>query len=185
MDEQIEKAGETGELVQALANLFRMNLNSGTSEFITVENELLHLNSYMTIQKKRYESKLHFTLNVDEKLKKCSVLKLLLQPLVENALIHGLDKKQTARIVSVSIIRMANEIVYIIVDDGAGCDQEELNKLLRESGSTTRGMGIKNVYDRILLSYGEQFGIEFTSTIGEGTTVTVRQPYEGVEIETP
>lgn len=181
---RLEKAEETGELVRALGNLFRMNLSTGNSEFNTLENELLHIKSYMVIQKKRYEEKLNFTLQVDENLKSCSVVKLVLQPLVENALVHGLDKKLSASEVSLTITRVLDDIVYIIKDDGAGCDQEELNRLLRESVTSTRGLGIKNVHDRIVLSYGPDYGLEFSSIIGEGTIVTVRQPYHGVEDET-
>lgn len=173
---RIEKAYDTSRLVEALAKLFRLSLNSGR-ELILLRDEVEHLKNYLIIQKKRYGASISFNYEIGEGLLECRVVKLVLQPLVENAITHGIDKKDGTGSVLISIRKESGNLIYEIRDDGAGVDVDEINMLLREVGEGNRGFGIKNVNDRLKLYFGEWYGIEFFSKKGGGTTVVVTQPY--------
>ena len=173
---RMEKAFESSNLVQALSRLFRLSLNSG-NEFTTVNNEIDHLQNYIIIQDKRFDGMIRFNINASGDVGECRVVKLVLQPLVENAIHHGIEKNGGRGNIEVSIFRDENNILYIISDDGAGADEKELNSFLEQVGDGNRGFGIKNVNDRIRLYFGNNYGIEFKSAYGSGTVVTVRQPF--------
>lgn len=173
---RIEKANESSNLVQALSKLFRLSLNSG-NEFTTVKNEVEHLNFYITIQEKRFKDMIGFNIKVSEEALKCKVVKLILQPLVENAIHHGIEKKGTKGRVEINIYRKEDTLFYVVSDDGAGADEAELNSLLAKVEEGNRGFGIKNVNDRIKIYFGNDYGIQFRTSPGEGTTVIVTQPF--------
>ena len=171
---RMEKAFETSKLIEALAKLFRLSLNSG-KELILLRDEVDHLKNYLIIQNKRYGDAINFTLEVEEDLLTSTVVKLVLQPLVENAIIHGIEQNEGKGNIVVTIKRVSENIIYEIRDDGKGVDVNEINQLLTAIGDSNRGFGIKNINDRLKLYFGEQYGIQFSN--GEGTTVTVTQPY--------
>jgi two-component system, sensor histidine kinase YesM len=173
---RIENAFSTSKLIEALSKLFRLSLNSG-SEFTTVRNEVDHLNNYIIIQQKRYEGLIDFSINVTEDVIDCKVVKLVLQPMVENAIYHGIEKKGEKGEISVSITRKEDILVYEITDDGNGADEAEVNKLLQNVEEENRGFCLKNVNDRIKLYFGRKFGLEFHSSPGSGTKVVITQPY--------
>lgn len=173
---RIENAFETSKLVEALSKLFRLSLNSG-NEFTTVRDEVSNLQNYIIIQQKRYEDMISFTIDVSEDVKNCKVVKLILQPMVENAIYHGLEKKGEKGTITVSIYRRNSILVYEINDDGNGSDEVEVSQLLQKVGKDNRGFGIKNVNDRIKLYYGNDYGLEFHSSPGIGTKVIITQPY--------
>ena len=173
---RMEKAFETSKLIEALAKLFRLSLNNGR-EHILLRDEVEHLKNYLIIQKKRYGDAINFSLDVEEDVLTSTVVKLVLQPLVENAIIHGIEKKEGKGNIVVTIKRASDTIVYEIRDDGKGVDVNEINQLLTAIGDSNRGFGIKNINDRLKLYFGEQYGLHFSSENGEGTTVTVTQPY--------
>lgn len=175
---RMEKAFETSKLIEALAKLFRLSLNNGR-ELILLRDEVAHLENYLIIQKKRYGDAINFRFFVEEDLLTSTVVKLILQPLVENAIIHGIEKKEGTGNILVTIKRVSENIIYEIKDDGNGIDVNEINQLLAGIGDSNRGFGIKNINDRLKLYFGEQYGIQFSSENGEGTTVTVIQPYIG------
>lgn len=172
---RMEKAFETSKLVEALAKLFRLSLNSGR-EITLLQDEMNHLSNYMIIQKKRYGDAISFNMEAEDGLMDCQVIKLILQPLVENAINHGIDKKDGKGNISVLIREEGQNLIYEIKDDGIGVDVDEMNRLLKEAGESNRGFGIKNVNDRLKLYFGEQYGITFMSGQGTGTTVIVVQP---------
>ncbi|HBE76488.1 MAG TPA: two-component sensor histidine kinase [Firmicutes bacterium] len=175
---RLEKAPETSKLVEALSKLFRLSLNSG-DELTTIGKEVEHLKNYLTIQQKRYQGMIDFTIKISaDEILDCKVVKLVLQPLVENAIYHGIEKKGQPGRIDISISRQNNQLIYIISDDGNGADEAELNGLLsRKAGDNNRGFGIQNVNDRIKLYFGAEFGIQFYSQPGQGTKVIVTQPY--------
>nr|WP_255807831.1 sensor histidine kinase [Cohnella mopanensis] len=173
---RMEKAHESSKLVQALSKLFRLSLNSG-NEFTTVENEIDHLKYYITIQEKRFEDLIHFSISVSEEVLQCKVVKLVLQPLVENAIKHGIEKKGTKGTIEIKIYKENEDLIYMIADNGAGADESELNSLLSKVEEGNRGFGIKNVNDRIHIYFGSHYGIKFTTSLGNGTIVTVTQPF--------
>lgn len=171
-----EKAFETSKLVEALAKLFRLSLNSGR-EITLLQDEVEHLSNYMIIQKKRYGDSISFNMEVEDGLLECQVIKLILQPLVENAINHGIDKKDGKGNISVLIRKEAHNLVYEIKDDGVGVDVNEINRLLKDTGNSNRRFGIKNVNDRLKLYFGDEYGITFLSGTDKGTIVIVVQPY--------
>jgi len=173
---RMEQAFESSNLIQALSKLFRLSLNSG-NEFTNVEREIEHLNSYMTIQKKRYEDSIEFDVRVSGELRSCKVVKLVLQPLVENAILHGIEPKGSGGRISIRVDQEDGQLVYRIRDDGAGADAAELTALLHRVGRDNRGFGIKNVHDRIQLFFGPEYGLTFLTAPGQGMTVVVRQPF--------
>lgn len=173
---RMEKAFETSKLIEALAKLFRLSLNNG-KELILLRDEVNHLKNYLIIQKKRYGDAINFSFDVEGGLLSSTVVKLVLQPLVENAIIHGIEKKEGKGNIVITIKRVSENIIYEIRDDGKGVDVNEINQLLTAIGDSNRGFGIKNINDRLRLYFGEQYGIQFSSENGEGTTVTVTQPY--------
>lgn len=173
---RMEKAFETSKLVEALAKLFRLSLNSG-KEITLLQDEVEHLLNYIIIQKKRYGDSIGFNIDIEDGLLECRVIKLVLQPLVENAIVHGIDKKDGRGNIFVSIRKEAENLIYEVKDDGIGVDVKEINLLLKDVGDSNRGLGIKNVNDRLKLYFGEPYGIKFFSENGKGTTVIVTQAY--------
>ncbi|TVY03304.1 sensor histidine kinase [Cohnella terricola] len=170
---RMEKAFESSRLVQALSKLFRLSLNSG-NDLTNVEQEIEHLKSYLIIQKKRYS--IQFDIQVSSELQSSQVVKLVLQPLVENAIVHGIEKKGSGGTIRIQIDQEDGQLVYRISDDGIGADEAELLSLLNKVESANRGFGIKNVNDRIQLLFGPDYGLQFQTSPGHGMTVIVRQP---------
>ncbi|WP_256762119.1 sensor histidine kinase [Cohnella sp. WQ 127256] len=172
---RMEKAFETSELVQALSKLFRLSLNSGR-EITTVRDEVEHLRHYVVIQQKRYEEMIDFQISVDEETLDCHTVKLILQPFVENAIVHGIEKKGDSGIIRVEIKQEQDLLVFYISDSGNGVDLEEIQHLLEHYGDNNKGFAVKNINDRIQLYFGKQYGIEFMNR-PEGTVVKVIQPW--------
>jgi two-component system, sensor histidine kinase YesM len=173
---KLEGSFESAKMIKTLANLFRIALSSG-NEKIPLKKELEHLNYYMEIQMKRFGNLFNFSLQVDPGLEERTVLKLILQPLVENAIVHGIEKKQGASKIDVSITAdKEGLLIYRVSDDGAGFNT---NTLKQNSGDKKGGFGLRNVDERLRLAYGPDYGIIVESTPGEGTTIVIRQPLKG------
>jgi two-component system, sensor histidine kinase YesM len=174
---RMENAMETSQLIQAFSKLFRLSLNQG-KEFTTVRNELMHLDHYILIQKKRYEGLIIFSVTAAEETLDFSVIKLILQPLVENAIYHGIEPKGTNGEIQIRIYRDNDLLIYEIEDNGAGTDESKILELLEipYEQKSNFGFALKNVNDRLKLYYGASYGLTFKSTPGIGTIVTVKQP---------
>ena len=180
---EAEEKGQVVSMVTSLSDFFRTTLSQGR-DYITVEEEELHVRSYLQIQKFRYQDILDYRVCFPEELYLYTTLKLTLQPIVENALYHGIKNKRCKGVICVSA-RMTDkqEIEFTVSDDGVGMTPAELDDLRnRISGRTEtaadniHGIGLLNVNERIRLNYGPQYGIEVESTYGTGTTVTVLIP---------
>jgi two-component system sensor histidine kinase YesM len=172
---RMEKAFETSVMINALSQLFRLGLNSG-SGFTTVGKEVDHLRNYILIQQKRYEETIAFSIDAAADTLDCKVTKIILQPIVENAISHGIEQKGGYGRIDIRIYSEDDCLIYTVSDDGAGADETTIRGLLEHVGDDNKGLGLKNINDRIKLNYGSQYGIEFHSVPSEGTTVTVRQP---------
>lgn len=172
---RMEKAHESEKLIIALSKLFRLTLNKG-NEFTTLGKELDHLRSYITIQQVKYEDDVTFNINVDDEVLDCKVIKLVLQPIVENALIHGVGKNGGKGNIWVKVIKQQVDLIYIIKDDGVGINQHIIDEILYKK-ENSEGYGMKNVNERIKLHFGEEYGIDFFSEEGKGVTVLVKQPF--------
>jgi two-component system sensor histidine kinase YesM len=174
------EADDIIEIIGALTNLFRIGLNRGY-EWIPIRDEIKHAESYMIIQMSRYMDKLDFKFDIPEELYKFHVLKLILQPLIENAIYHGIKARTGKGEIRVSAERDFDMICFRIIDDGAGIPSEkleEINQILRgeKKREEQYGIGLFNVNERIQLTYGHAFGIKIYSEVGKGTTVEVKHP---------
>ena len=170
------------EMVQALAKLFRLSINNG-DYYLTVEQEMDYARSYLTIQQIRYRKSFSYELHMDERIKNLLCPKLMLQPLVENAVKHGMSDMPGCTLV----IRARQEgynIVFTIEDDGLGIPPERLRQLqdmLRSDGSALEdksgfGIGLRNTNRRIKLLYGAQYGLTIESEVEERTCITITLP---------
>ena len=173
-------------LVGALTKLFRIGLSKGR-ELISLADELEHVNSYLCIQKMRYEDKFDYEIRADESLQSRLVLRLILQPLVENAIYHGVKERRGKGMLVVEAHAVEGELRLIVSDDGAGFPPDRLaaiNAALEHDGQplSSGGYGIRNVHERIRLTFGRPYGLSFASTRGGGTDALVRHPLlEGEE----
>lgn len=167
------------EVVQMTTNLstfFRNSLSKG-KDIITLEAEKQQMESYLKIQQVRYRDILAYEISIPESLLKYLIPKLTLQPLVENALYHGVKNRRRLGHISVIGREEGDEILLTVHDDGAGMTPEQLSTLragVYEDKHT--GLGLANVHKRLRFYYGERYGLSFESVLGEGTSVTVRIP---------
>lgn len=173
-------------LVGALTRVFRIGLNKGREE-INLKDEIDHINSYLIIQKYRYEDKLSYEIDFDREILNSLILKLITQPIVENAIYHGIKEKRGKGKILIKFNRVFDDIVITVEDNGAGISEEKLqniNSMLETSNSfcidseSGSGYGISNVNTRIKLTYGQAYGLKYYSKIGEGTKVEIKLPVE-------
>jgi two-component system sensor histidine kinase YesM len=171
------------EIVRALSSFFRIALSKGR-DWIPIRQEIEHVRSYLTIQKMRYRDILDFKIDVDENILDGTILKLTLQPLVENALYHGIKNKRTGGTITVNARRAGNNLVlFDVKDDGMGFTPYKLAQIQaamkEDSGQIVfqeSGFGLENVNRRIKLYYGNQYGLSVESRYQDGTKVTVAIP---------
>lgn len=173
---RMEDAQETCNLIEALSKLFRMSARD-TRKVISVEQELEYINSYIMIQECRHTDFIQFEVQAQEETLKCQTVRFILQPLVENAILHGLEPTGRPGKLSIDIRRQEDKLVMTVEDDGMGADIEELRELLQSHPEGLRGMGISNVNDRIRLCFGEEYGIFFYNAEGGGLRVQAVQPF--------
>ena len=169
-------------MVGNLSNFFRTSLNRG-KDVITVREDLLHVRSYLEIQKVRYEDILEFEIDVPESVTGSPIPKITLQPLVENALYHGIKNRRGGGRISITGEETENAVLLRVSDNGAGMSSERLDEVRRglTGGAPDESTiyGLYNVGERIRLHFGEEYGISIDSKEGEGTVVTVRLPKAG------
>ena len=167
--------------VEALGAFFRTSLSHG-QELITIREEVEHVRNYLYIQKIRHGDKYNYVIEVQEQLLNKKTIKLILQPIVENAIYHGVRELETAGgLITIKGFFMedANTVCFQVIDNGVGMDpakMEDINRCLRESGTEQRYFGISNVNERIRLAFGPEYGVELSATPGGGVTVTIKLP---------
>lgn len=165
-------------IIQCLTNLFRIGLSSG-SEIITLREEVAHVENYLKIQKVRYDDILDFEVDIQEEIKGLYVHKLILQPIVENALYHGIKTTKRKGKILITAREEGENIIITIMDNGVGMNEEQvekINDLFKKGKSQGSGYGMFNVDQRIKLSYGSEYGLNVKSKIGYGTVVTIINP---------
>ncbi|XID92937.1 sensor histidine kinase [Paenibacillaceae bacterium WGS1546] len=172
-----DKSAEVVRMTSALARLFRASISKG-SELVPIRNEIEHISNYLTIQKMRYRDKLDFRIDVDDAIKGNLTLKVLLQPLVENAIYHGIKNKYGTGAIRITGEREGEAIVLRVNDNGVGMDEETRKSLLTPAAEAKpgKGVGLMNVHERIRLYFGKNYGLTIDSEPDEGTTVTVKFP---------
>lgn len=170
-------ATEIADMIEALSNFFRISLSNG-QEFISLNQEIKHIENYLFIQQKRYEDILEFNIDFDVTLSDIIVLKLIIQPIVENAIYHGIKPKLSAGLIDIKVYEIKDFIYISVSDDGVGMDNktlEELNASLNLKNENF-GYGLYNINQRIKLVYGGNSGVEVISKLNEGTTVLIKIP---------
>ncbi len=182
-----EGAEDVSVMVGALSRLFRIGLSKG-QDYIPLHSEIEHMTSYLQIQQTRYRDRLQYTLNIPEEMRDLFVLKLLLQPLIENAIYHGIKGRRGPGHIRVEARLEHNRLLLTVQDNGAGMSNErlaEMQQLLEaplasleasSPGITGKSYGMLNVQARLRLSFGDEYGIELDSQEGEGTSVTIIHP---------
>lgn len=170
---------DISKMLRALSNLLDISLDC-ENYLIKIEDELKHANLYMYLMNEIYGDDLDFVWDFDEEIRKCQILKLTLQPVLENAIEHGIKPKKGKGRISISAKIVGNDIKISVQDDGAGMTEENLENLLTRLRQTNdlsgKHIGLKNINQRIKLVFGETYGISVKSKVNVGTTVEILIP---------
>ncbi|MCM1123472.1 MAG: histidine kinase [Eubacterium sp.] len=174
-------------MVMSLSEFFRLVLSKGR-EYITIQEEEMHIKSYLEIQQVRYRDIMDYEIHIDPEIYQYKILKLTLQPLVENSLYHGIKYKRAKGNITVTGAMLEGRIYFKVEDDGVGMEEEELDNLRKEivkpCKDTGKGFGLANVNERIRMNFGAEYGMTIESVRGKGTCVEVvipAVPYEQPE----
>ena len=162
-------------MVHALARLFRISISKG-HELIPIAREIEHAESYLQIQKYRYKNRFTYHFEVDPGCLDYLCNKITLQPIIENAINHGLDLMVEEGHITVQVCPDGQDILFRVRDDGVGMTPEQVAAILNKGPSDRTGIGIKNVNDRLKIYFGKQYGLRIDSVPDEGTCVEIRMP---------
>lgn len=170
------KNEEVISMVTALSKLFRISLSKGM-EIIPVSDEIEHVKSYLTIQKMRYKSKLDYIFDIDPEVYRYSCIKLILQPIVENSIYHGIKNKREKGTIWIEG-RIEDEcLLFKVIDNGIGILKEKIKEIMEDARNKNHsGIGFHNVNERIQLYFGKRYGLKILSEPGEFTCVEIRLP---------
>lgn len=174
------KQREVVGMVGSLSEFFRASLNQG-KDIISIREELQHVKSYLEIQQVRYQDILKYEIQVPGELDKYLIPKITIQPIVENALYHGIKNKRGLGRIRVSGKKEEGGFAIQVEDNGIGINEERLrqvrDKIQYRTPAENDIYGLYNVNERIRLNFGEKFGISIESVYGEGTVVSIHLPY--------
>ena len=164
-------------MTASLARLLRQSI-SNEDEVVPIANEVEYARGYLTIQKMRYKDKLEFQIDVDSSILHIPLIKLVLQPIIENAIYHGLKYKESKGLLIVKGFMKDGNAVLQVIDDGVGMDEETLAHIYdrHKVNYHSNGVGVYNVQKRLKLYYGDDYGITYESEKGKGTTATITIP---------
>ena len=170
-------------MTSSLARLLRQSITN-EDELVTVESELSYARSYLTIQQMRYKDKLSFLVEADPEVLPMRIIRLILQPLIENAIYHGIKYKESPGQILVRAYKEEDQLILLIRDDGVGMDEEVLKHIFdrHKVNYQSNGVGVYNVQQRIRLYYGQEYGIRYESRPGEGTTARITLPADREEV---
>lgn len=181
----LERTKEIEQVTTSLGNLLEY-LVYEQNEMVKVYKEIDYIKSYLEIQNFRYNNSFKVSIDIEQDVYSCYILKLLLQPLVENAILHGLDKKRENGILHICGKLENGSAAFEVTDNGIGMNSETLKDIRKKlelsvSGSTKKSIGLMNVHERIKLKFGENYGIEINSALNEGTKVKVIIPVINIQ----
>ena len=181
-----QRQEEAISMITALASLFRISLSKG-KDFIPIKTELQHAAYYLHIQNIRYKNKFSVTTHVDPAIEECTTIKLIIQPLLENAIYHAMEVMDGDGEIVINGYKKEGSVYIEVIDNGLGMTQEKVDSLLTSGakpGKKGSGIGLKNVHQRLQLYYGAEYGLEIESELDEGTTIRIHLPEnygEGVD----
>jgi len=183
---RMNRISKVEEMIDSLSALFRIGLSKGRI-FVTVQEEITHVEKYIQIQKIRYDRIMDYSIDIPSHLYPCQTVKIILQPLVENAIYHGIKEKGEPGHITISATDTENEIIFCVQDTGIGMTQDKLRELqeMMDKGIAydPKSYGVINVQERIQMHYGPMYGLRFESIYGEGTKVFVTIPKRGKEVQ--
>ena len=173
-----ENSDKAVSIVTALAKFFRISLSKGKN-IITVKDEVEHVRNYLMIQNMRFKNRFEYSIEVDEDASEYSSLKLMLQPLVENAIYHGMEFMDGDGEIDVKVFKEDDSLYFTITDNGLGMSEDMVETLLSKDFVPSKkgsGIGVKNVNERIKLYFGSEYGLKVESEPDEGTKITIHLP---------
>ena len=162
-------------MVHALARLFRISISKG-HELIPISREIEHAESYLQIQKYRYKNQFTYHFHVDPTCVNYLCNKITLQPIIENAINHGLDLLVEEGRIDVYVQPDGEDILFRVEDNGVGMSQEQIVAIMEHDPKDRAGIGIRNVNDRLQIYFGKEYGLSITSKLDVGTCVEIRMP---------
>ncbi|MNO12267.1 Sensor histidine kinase YpdA [compost metagenome] len=168
--------------ITSLSRFFRISLSKGDN-IISVADELEHIRHYLIIQTIRFKNKFRYEIKADDDVLQCLTLKLILQPLVENAIHHGIEKSAEPGFIEIAVSIVEDHVEFKISDNGIGMDEKTVQGILKGTARSDRGsgVGVINVQERISLYYGSSYGLHYESEPEEGTIVTIKIPVERMD----
>lgn len=184
MRSQMKGELQTAKTIQNMAKIFRKSILWKRS-FVTIREELELMESFLEIQKYRFDTKLEFHIEVDQSLLDIEIPKMTFLPFVENASIHGIESVPGIGYITIQIAQEQGQIVFLIVDNGVGMDQEKISELhhyLHEEAIMGDSIGMKNVITRLKICYGESFSFTIDSSPGGGSRIMLRLPLDKKKI---
>lgn len=170
-----ERGMQTVKSVKYLADFYRISLNKG-KQILSIKEEVELLKNYMKIQKLRFGSSIQVEYDIKKELLTLKTIKLLLQPLVENSIHHGRKSDEEVLMIRVRVQLDGERVCFSVEDNGVGIKQDKLEKLRSQLEKFEEGYGLKNVHNRVRLTYGEEYGVKIESVFGKGTRVLVYIP---------
>ncbi|MFR7971001.1 MAG: sensor histidine kinase [Lacrimispora saccharolytica] len=170
-----ERGMQTVKSVKYLADFYRISLNKG-KQTLSIQEEVELLKNYMKIQKLRFGSSIQVEYDIKKELLTLKTIKLLLQPLVENSIHHGRKSDEEVLMIRVRVQLDGERVCFSVEDNGVGIEQDKLEKLRSQLEKFEEGYGLKNVHNRVRLTYGEEYGVKIESVFGKGTRVLVYIP---------
>lgn len=173
-----ERYKEAISMVTALASLFRISLSKGNN-IISIKDEIVHARNYLSIQKVRYKNRFSVKIDIAPEIEECSTIKLIVQPLLENAIYYGVEHMDGDGEITLRGYEKDGDIYIEVSDNGMGIPQETIDTLLTNKTKTRgkgSGIGLWNVNQRISLYYKGNYGLSIKSELDEGTTVTIHLP---------
>ena len=164
--------------LEALSEIFRHVLSRG-SDMVTVKSEVEFLNHYMMLMQARFGRRIRIHIYLPEELNTHLIPKLIIQPLVENAILHGLEPKKEGGLIEVTVGRSPSALEIMVSDDGVGADEDQIRSRMNGHSDLQDTFALCNIDERIKLRYGNGYGLKFESRMGVGCRVTVTLPFEG------
>lgn len=177
---ELDEPERVVETTLALSNFFKLTLNNG-NDWVTVKQEIEHVTSYLQILKTRYGSILEYQITIDPKIELVKMLKMILQPIVENAMYHGIKHSRQRGVILINGRQQGESLIFEVTDNGVGMTPQQietLQKNIRELDPTgvSGGYGLYNIYRRLRLYFGETAELKIVSQENHGTTVTIILP---------
>lgn len=175
-----DKGAEMRSIIKSLSSFYKISLNNG-KYIVSINDELIHVGLYIQIQKVRLNNRIEFIIDVDESIREHSIIKITLQPIIENAILHGVMEKEEKQGKIIVHAEIVDEVILITVtDDGIGITPDQIRDIFSDNGLKKQnhghGFSIRNIHERIQIYFGSEYGLSIKNNNGNGTIVSIRLP---------